>query len=132
MGTSPAGVTAVASSTACSGSRSSSGGTCAASPARMASGFNGPGGGGGRVPRILAISGCSDIGSGLCHGGGLLGLWLLAREDVVDLFFAPALAGDALQLVGDGLAGCLEQGQCLLDRAGLGQCVGQRSGVFNG
>ena len=59
------------------------------------------------------------MGCGLLRGG------LLAREDVVDFVFGPALAGDALQFVGDGLAGRLEVGECCGDGVGVAQGVGQ-------
>src|SRR5437763_234751 len=94
---------AVVSSTACSGSRPATGGTCASSAARSTAGSSGPRGGAGKVARTFAISGCSVMASDPRRRAGRL----LAGEDVLELVLGPAVAGDALQLVGDRLAGGL-------------------------
>ncbi|MEZ5151313.1 hypothetical protein [Rhodococcus zopfii] len=62
-------------------------------------------------------------------GGGLLRCGLLAREDVADLVFGPALAGDALQFVGDRLALRLVAGERVGDGVGVAEGVGEGTGV---
>ena len=68
-------------------------------------------------------------GSVLLDDPHLAGGGLLAGEDLVDLALAPALPGDPLQFVGDGLAFGLVPGQCLGDGLRLPECVGERPGV---
>src|SRR5690606_1018966 len=74
------------------------------------------------------LVGRAVVGRGFA-GRGRLGRGLLAGEDLADLVLGPALAGDALKLVGDRLADLLVPGQRLLDRAGLPQRVGEDARV---